>query len=66
VLAGEQLVARADLKARRAEGTLQVLSLRFEGSGDGQRPATAADGEAAQKALSRYADALGLELKPRR
>jgi uncharacterized protein len=62
VLAGERLVARADLKARRAEGTLHVLSLRFEGSGGGQRPATAADGEAAEAALSRYADALGLEL----
>jgi uncharacterized protein YcaQ len=59
VLAGERLVARFDLKAERKEGILRVLSCRFEGTG-GARPATAQDGEAARRALERYADALGL------
>ena len=59
VLAGERLVARFDLKAHRSHGTLQVLSCRFEGTGNA-RPATAADGEAARKALDRYADAVCL------
>ncbi len=61
VLAGERLVARFDLKAQRRNGTLRVLSCRFEGTGNA-RPAHARDGDAACSALSRYADAL--ELKP--
>jgi uncharacterized protein YcaQ len=60
VLAGERLVARFDLKAHRKDGTLRVLSCRFEGTGTA-RPAQAEDGEAAHTALDRYAGALGLE-----
>ncbi len=59
VLAGDRLVARFDLKAHRSNGTLGVLSCRFEGTGNA-RPATAADGEAARSALDRYADAVCL------
>ena len=62
VLAGEQLVARVDLKARMAAGTLEVLSLRFEGEG---RPPSTADKEAARTALARYSGALGLTLSHR-
>ncbi len=61
VLAGERLVARADLKAERSRGLLRVLSLRFEG-GDPSRPASSADGEAVRTALVHYAGALGLAL----
>ena len=61
MLAGERLVARLDLKAQRKQGTLRVLSCRFEGT-DNARPATTEDGEAARVALDRYAEAL--ELKP--
>ncbi len=60
VLAGEHLVARFDLKADRRQGSLRVLSCRFEGSGT-DRPSTAADGEAARSALYRYGEALGLK-----
>ena len=60
VLAGERLVARFDLKAHRKDGTLRVLTCRFEGTGT-TRPAQAADGEAARTALERYAAALDLE-----
>jgi uncharacterized protein YcaQ len=62
VLAGERLVARFDLKADRKHGILQILSRRFEGA-DPSRPETAADGEAARNALTRYAQAVGLEIK---
>ena len=60
VLAGERLVARFDLKADRKNGTLRVLSRRFEGTGN-SRPGTSLDDEAARVALDRYADGLGLK-----
>ncbi len=54
VLAGENLVARLDLKADRKTGRLQALSRHFEGS------PSAADREAVSTALERYAAAVGL------
>lgn len=62
VLAGERLVARFDLKADRKTKALQVLSCRFEGSGDSCAQ-SATDGEAARSALERYAEALGFQSK---
>ncbi|MCB1054600.1 MAG: YcaQ family DNA glycosylase [Acidobacteria bacterium] len=60
VLAGEELLARFDLKAERAQGLLRVLSCRFESTG-APHAATARETEAARTALERYATALGLE-----
>ena len=60
VLAGDRLGARFDLKAERKEGTLRVLSCRFENRDD-SRTARATDIQAAHAALSRYAEALRLE-----
>jgi len=60
VLAGENLVARVDLKADRTRGKLHILSTRFEAEGTkGQIPS--ADRAAVRTALARYAAALGLE-----
>lgn len=59
VLAGEELIARFDLKAERAQGRLRVLSCRFESTGHPQA-ATSRETEAARTALERYAGALGL------
>jgi uncharacterized protein YcaQ len=59
VLAGENLVARFDLKADHKGGVLDVLSCRYEGD-DPNRPASASDGEAARTAIDRYARAAGL------
>lgn len=59
VLAGERLIARCDLKAHRVRGILQVLSCRFESSGDA-RATTRTEAEAARSALARYGEAVGL------
>jgi hypothetical protein len=56
VLAGEHLVARADLKTDRKSGHLEVLSLRLE---DDENPRHR---EAARTALDRFAEALSLRL----
>ena len=60
VLAGDRLVARADLKADRKAGKLRVVSLHYERRERG-RPVPA-DGLAVRVALARYADALGLRV----
>lgn len=57
VLAGERLVARYDLKADRKNGSLKVLALRYED----ENP-SAATRRAVSGALSRYAEALSLDL----
>jgi len=59
VLAGEQLIARLDLKADRSKGHLTVLSLRFECK-NGTHPAPW-ERMAVQSALKRFSDALGLD-----
>jgi uncharacterized protein len=55
VLAGDRLVARVDLKARRKEGVLDVLSTHYE-----QNPPPAADRAAVESALARYRRSVGL------
>jgi len=57
VLAGEQLVARVDLKARTASGELEVLVCHVESDDAATRQATAV-------ALARYAAALELTPRP--
>jgi uncharacterized protein len=60
VLAGENLVARVDLKADRQNRKLHILSHRFE-TIDAQGRVAAADREALRTAVARYAGAIGLE-----
>ena len=57
VLAGEHLIGRVDLKARRAEGTLEVLSTHFESA----KP-SARDRQALARALDRFAASVSLRL----
>ncbi|HNX50249.1 MAG TPA: crosslink repair DNA glycosylase YcaQ family protein [Thermoanaerobaculaceae bacterium] len=61
VLAGEHIVARVDLKARRRAGTLDVLSCHLESAG-GKESSRASEREAIRVALARYAQSLRLEL----
>jgi hypothetical protein len=56
VLAGDRLVARADLKAHRRAGRIELLSLHAEDGID------AAGKAAIESALERHAAALDLEL----
>jgi uncharacterized protein YcaQ len=58
VLAGEHLVGRVDLKADKREGRLRVLSCHFEEAPPALR---ARDRRAAEAAVARYAEALGLQ-----
>lgn len=58
VLAGDQLVARVDLRADRKVGVLNVLSCHFEASVD-----SAAE-KAVESAIERFSKAVSLELNP--
>ena len=57
VLAGDQLIGRVDLKARRAEGKLDVLSVHFESASPTPRERHALRG-----ALERFAASVALRL----
>ena len=58
VLAGEQLIGRVDLKARRAERELDVLSTHFESETPPPR-----DRRALRHALERFASSVALRLR---
>ena len=58
VLAGERLIGRVDLKARRAEGKLNVLATHFERTEPGLR-----DRHALGRALERFSASVGLQLR---
>ena len=57
VLAGERLIGRVDLKARRPEGRLDVLSTHFESTNPGAR-----DRHALGRALERFSASVALSL----
>ena len=57
VLAGERLIGRVDLKARRKEGKLDVLSVHFESTKPGAR-----DRQALGRALDRFSASVALRL----
>ena len=57
VLAGERLIGRVDLKARRPEGRLDVLSTHFESTNPGAR-----DRHALARALERFSASVALSL----
>lgn len=61
ILAGDELIGRADLKAHRQRGELEVLSLHFGKDHPGSRPASR-DRAAAEWGLQRYGDNVGLRL----
>jgi uncharacterized protein YcaQ len=56
VLAGDRLVARVDLKARRKQGVIEVLSIHYQAD-----PPPAADRAAVESALDRYGRSVGLD-----
>ncbi len=56
VLAGERLVARCDVKAEKAKGSVRALSVHYE------KGASAASKRATGNALERYAASIGLGL----
>ena len=58
VLAGERLIGRVDLKARRGEGKLDVLATHFERTEPGPR-----DRHAVGRALERFSASVGLQLR---
>ncbi len=58
VLAGDRLIGRVDLKARRTEGDLDVLSAHFE---DAKPPSR--DRHAVRTALERFAASVALHLR---
>ncbi len=59
VLAGEDLIARLDLKAERKAGRLVLLSCRYEETGT-SRPGTTVQAQAVRTAFERYARAVQL------
>lgn len=61
ILSGEKLIGRVDLKADRKVGRLRVLSTHYESSGR-EKPRTAREKQALDKALSRFSKGVGLKV----